>query len=118
MRKPGLGSAWEAAHGIFKRPPAAQITAQHVTGAIPIPEPLSADTRQVRRRFLSGFEGRKVLHAIRQKKASLPSLFGAGDRRPLEDIVTSTVFGPLEFVCPDARAEVVRLFTEWLKITF
>lgn len=39
-----------------------------------------------------------MLHAINRKKARLDAFRGAGMRVPLEDVVTSTVFGPLQFM--------------------
>lgn len=39
-----------------------------------------------------------MLHAVNRKKARLHAFRGAGQRVPLEDVVTSTVFGPLEYI--------------------
>lgn len=39
-----------------------------------------------------------MLHGIGQRKVRLRQLFGATARCPFEDVVTSTVFGPLEFL--------------------
>lgn len=39
-----------------------------------------------------------MLQAVNRKKAKLDVFRGAGLRVPLEDVVTSTVFGPLQFI--------------------
>ena len=39
-----------------------------------------------------------MLHATNSQKAKLRSFVSDGTRTPFEDIVTSTVFGPLEFL--------------------
>jgi len=51
-----------------------------------------------------------MLHAINHKKAKLSAFQGAGNRVPIEDIVTSTVFGTLNFLrAEDRHAALTRL---------
>lgn len=51
-----------------------------------------------------------MLHAVNRRKARLDVFRGAGLRVPLEDVVTSTVFGPLLFIDQaEAAAAINRL---------
>lgn len=48
-----------------------------------------------------------MLHAVNQRKAKLAAFKGAGERVPLEDLVTSTIFGSLTFLRSQERAFVL-----------
>jgi len=50
-----------------------------------------------------------VLHAVNSKKARLDAFRGPGHRLPLEDIITSTIFGPLLFMDPIEAATALSL---------
>lgn len=53
-----------------------------------------------------------MLHAVNRRKARLDAFRNAGDRVPLEDVVTSTLFGPLLFMESEQLAAVTaRLLT-------
>lgn len=54
------------------------------------------------------------MHAINNRKARLGLFRSAGIRVPLEDVVTSTVFGPLEFMSPDDCQRSIELIREAL----
>jgi hypothetical protein len=49
-----------------------------------------------------------MLHAIAQRKARVSSFMRDGERKPLEDIVTSTVFGPLMLLTDVDRSLLVK----------
>lgn len=57
-----------------------------------------------------------MLHAINSRKARLGAFRSAGSRVPIEDVVTSTVFGPLEFMSPEDRRAAVDCLEEALAI--
>lgn len=57
-----------------------------------------------------------MLHAVNNRKARLNAFRSAGVRVPLEDVVTSTVFGPLEFMAPDDRERAVMCIAEALSL--
>ncbi len=48
-----------------------------------------------------------MLHALNGRKARFAAFRGAGLRLPLEDVVTSSIFGPLDFMREDDRAEAL-----------
>lgn len=53
-----------------------------------------------------------MLHAVNRKKARMDAFRGPGQRVPLEDVVTSTIFGPLLFLDQaEAEAAVSRILT-------
>lgn len=57
-----------------------------------------------------------MLHAVNNRKARLGAFRSAGIRVPLEDVVTSTVFGPLEFMSADDRRRSIELVCEALAV--
>ncbi len=57
-----------------------------------------------------------MLHAVNNRKARLGAFRGAGIRVPLEDVVTSTVFGPLEFMSAEDRLRSIELVCEALAV--
>jgi hypothetical protein len=57
-----------------------------------------------------------MLHAINNRKARLSAFRGAGIRVPLEDVVTSTIFGPLEFMAPVDRERAIAGIAEALAL--
>ena len=57
-----------------------------------------------------------MLHAVNNRKARLGAFRGAGIRVPLEDVVTSTVFGPLEFMSAEDRRRSIDLVCEALAV--
>lgn len=57
-----------------------------------------------------------MLHAINNRKARLSTFRSAGVRVPLEDVVTSTIFGPLEFMAPDDRERATAYIFEVLAL--
>jgi hypothetical protein len=57
-----------------------------------------------------------MLHAINGRKARLGAFRSAGLRVPLEDVVTSTVFGPIEFMSPEDARRAIDLICEALAL--
>ena len=57
-----------------------------------------------------------MLHAINGRKARLGVFRSAGIRVPLEDVVTSTVFGPIEFMSPEDARRSIDLICEALAL--
>lgn len=57
-----------------------------------------------------------MLHAVNRRKARLEVFRGPGRRIPLEDVVTSTVFGPLLFLDPAEAERAVSLILRTLGI--
>lgn len=57
-----------------------------------------------------------MLHAVNSRKARLAAFRGAGLRVPLEDVVTSSIFGPLDFMNATDRKAAIELFIEALAI--
>lgn len=55
-----------------------------------------------------------MLHAINSRKARLGAFRSAGLRVPFEDVVTSTVFGPIEFMSPEDARRSIDLICEAL----
>ncbi|MBD8548291.1 hypothetical protein [Sphingomonas sp. CFBP 8760] len=53
-----------------------------------------------------------MLHALNGRKARLGAFRGAGTRVPIEDVVTSTIFGPLGFMSPEDRRTAVACLHE------
>ncbi|MBB6122936.1 hypothetical protein FHS92_000643 [Sphingobium subterraneum] len=58
-----------------------------------------------------------MLHAVSARKARLHHFRNAGTRVPLEDVVTSTVFGPLLFLAETDRDRVLRALLVGLGFT-
>jgi hypothetical protein len=58
-----------------------------------------------------------MLHAVNGRKAKLGMFRGAGRRVPIEDIVTSAVFGPLDFFAPQERMAVLQRLLKQLNIS-
>jgi hypothetical protein len=58
-----------------------------------------------------------MLHAINGRKARLGAFRSAGIRVPLEDVVTSTVFGPIEFMSPEDARRAFDLICEALDLS-
>lgn len=58
-----------------------------------------------------------MLHAINSRKVRLGAFRGAGTRVPIEDVVTSMVFGPLTFMSPEDRGAAVGCLEEALGLT-
>ncbi|MGH2342453.1 hypothetical protein ACRC7T_13340 [Segnochrobactraceae bacterium EtOH-i3] len=55
-----------------------------------------------------------MLHAINAGKASLEKVLGEeAVRHPREDLITSALFGTLDFLTPAARRTALRLLTGW-----
>lgn len=50
-----------------------------------------------------------MLHAVNQRKAKLSAFRGPGSRVPLEDMVTSTVWGSLSFLHTQERSKVLSM---------
>jgi hypothetical protein len=57
-----------------------------------------------------------MLHAVNGRKARLATFKGAGVRVPFEDVVTSTVFGPIEFMEAHGRASAIGALLAALRI--
>jgi hypothetical protein len=57
-----------------------------------------------------------MLHAVNGGKARLRGEGSDGGRTPIEDIVTSTVFGPLDYMNNDDRRELLRSLLEHMHI--
>lgn len=57
-----------------------------------------------------------MLHAVNRKKARLDAFRGPGQKVPLEDMVTSTIFGPLLFIDQEEAAAAVSLVLSALEI--
>lgn len=49
-----------------------------------------------------------MLHALDHRKAKLSSFRGQAVRLPIEDVITSTVFGPLEFMSQSDRSDALK----------
>lgn len=58
-----------------------------------------------------------MLHAVNRKKARLDAFRGAGLKVPLEDMVTSTIFGPLLFLDQQEATDALRLLLSALELT-
>src|SRR5947209_8129639 len=57
-----------------------------------------------------------MLHALVQKKVPIRGLFQEQSRVPLEDIVTSTIFGPLAFMSGHDRKSVLSLLSQEMRL--
>jgi hypothetical protein len=57
-----------------------------------------------------------MLHAINRRKARINVFRGPGQRVPIEDVITSTVFGPLLFMDPAEAHKVLLLVLDQLRI--
>ncbi len=57
-----------------------------------------------------------MLHALNFNKANVRSLFNVGHRVPFEDLITSSIFGPLEFMGLADRAAIISALLKELSI--